>query len=325
MALVDDVTLKIIAGSGGNGGRSFHTNYGSVKVRADGGNGGRGGDIYFIGNANISDLSQFRYKKQITASDGGRGSESQSNGKSGEDITILVPLGTTIIDALTQETVEILAEGKPILGAKGGRGRAGNAHSQVETESTIAKNEEEQKGQERELRLILNIIADIGLIGLPNAGKSSLLKVLTHALPKIGNYPFTTLEPNLGTIPVDKFQKKHIVLADIPGLVEGASLGRGLGIQFLKHIRKTKMLLHCIDATQSDLYEVYKTVRSEFEDYDKTLLEKEEIILLTKIDLVDDRTLKAQIAKLKKTKKKILTTSIYDEKSITALKDLLLS
>jgi GTPase len=318
--LVDDVILKIVAGDGGNGGRSFHTNYGSVKVRADGGNGGRGGDIYFTGNANTSDLSQFRYKKQITASNGGRGSESQSNGKSGDDITILVPLGTTIIDTETQETVEVLEEGKPIIGAKGGRGRAGNVHSQAETKGSIVKNGKEQKGQKRELHLILNIIADIGLIGLPNAGKSSLLAVLTRANPKIGNYPFTTLEPNIGTL-----QGEKIVLADIPGLVEGASKGKGLGIQFLKHIKKTKMLLHCIDASAPNPYEIYKTVRSEFKDYDPTLLEKKEIILLTKSDLVNPEVIKKQKKELKKTKKEILATSIYDEKSIFSFRDFLLS
>lgn len=316
MALIDDITIKVKAGNGGRGGRSFKTNYGSIKSYADGGNGGNGGNIYFDGSANIHDLSEFRFKKVIEAPDGDRGMNKNLDGKYGEDITVLVPLGTTIINTQTQNTVEILEENNPILVAKGGVGLKGNRDGGTSISRFRTDPETLALGEEKELHLILSLIADIGLIGFPNAGKSSLLKTITRAVPKIGNYPFTTLEPNLGTLP-----DKKIVIADIPGLVEGASQGKGLGIQFLKHIQKTKILAHCIDGTSNDPYKDYKTVRSEFEEYDKTLLDKKEIILLTKIDLLTPDEIKNQVKKLKKTKKEVIQVSIYKEDSIKKLEE----
>lgn len=323
MALIDDITIRVRAGRGGDGGRSFHQNYGSVKSTGDGGNGGRGGNIYFQGSANVNDLNEFRFKKVIEAEDGARGMNKNLDGKKGEDVTVLVPLGTTIINTQNEEAIEILDEKNPILIARGGRGHSGNHDGKMPDvdEFGVAITPLEQFGEEKELHLILNLIADIGLIGFPNAGKSSILKVLTRALPKIGSYPFTTLEPNLGTITT---KSGNIVLADIPGLLEGASGGRGLGIQFLKHIQKTKILLHCIDATTPNPYETYTTIRSEFEKYDSSLLAKKEIIILTKIDLVDDKLLQEQIKKLKTTKREIITVSIYQEESIEKLKNKLL-
>ncbi len=322
MALIDDITIRVKAGRGGGGGRSFHQNYGSIKSSGDGGNGGRGGDIYFEGTPNLNDLNEFRFKKVIEAEGGAKGMNKNLDGKKGESLTILVPLGTTIIDTATEQAVEILEERQPILIAKGGLGQSGNHDGRMpEVDSDgIAITAPQQFGEEKELHLILNLIADIGLIGFPNAGKSSLLKELTKAVPKIANYPFTTLEPNLGTIPT---KEGNIVLADIPGLIAGASKGRGLGIQFLKHIQKTKVLLHCIDASTEKPFENYQTVRLEFEDYDKTLLDKEEVILLTKIDLVEEELLKEQEKKLKKTGKKIITVSIYKPETITALNKIL--
>lgn len=320
MSLVDDVTIKVKAGNGGDGGHSFHTDYGSKNPHTDGGNGGRGGSIYFQGSANVHDLNEFRFKKMIKAPNGDRGMNKNLDGRGGEDITVLVPLGTTIVDVATQEAVEIIEESDRFEVARGGKGQIGNHDSSEETFRMRKINKELQIGEEKELHLVLSLIADIGLIGFPNAGKSSLLKTLTRAVPKIGNYPFTTLEPNLGTISLKTTSgKDKIVLADIPGLVEGASEGKGLGIQFLKHIQKTKMLLHCIDGTTQDLYEAYITVREEFESYDKSLLLKKEIILLTKCDLLTPVELKKQIAKLKKTKREILSVSIYNEESMKNL------
>lgn len=320
MALIDDVIIKVKAGNGGTGGRAFATYYGSTKQHPDGGDGGNGGNIYFDGSPNVSDLGEFRFRKEIKATDGIRGLNKSMDGKNGEDRVILVPLGTTIIDVNTENSVEIVQENNPKLIARGGLGKPGNHGTPG---IGIYKNiDVEQMGQEKELHLILNLIADIGLIGLPNAGKSSLLKALTAAVPKIGSYPFTTLEPNLGTIePEDKESRGQIVLADIPGLVEGASKGRGLGIQFLKHIKKTRILLHCIDASEPTPYKNYTIVRSEFEEYDKTLLEKHEIILLTKIDLVTPYALQAHMKALKKTKKEILPVSIYNPESLHLLKE----
>lgn len=318
MALVDDVVIKIKAGDGGNGGRAFHTNWGSMKSVPDGGNGGFGGDVFFEGTSNLNDLSEFRYRKSIKAEDGVRGKNKSLNGAKGADAVILVPLGTTIIDLNTQDAFEILKHGDSVLAAAGGRGGSGNAEPTVKTNrydhdvpSLLG-----DPGEEKELHLILNIIADIGLVGLPNAGKSSLLKTVTRATPKIGNYPFTTLEPNLGTM-------GKITLADIPGLVEGASEGKGLGIQFLKHIEKTKVLVHCIDSTTDDPYKTYQVVQKEFAAYNKKLLSKKEIIFLTKIDLLEPGELEKKVASLKKTKKEIYTLSIYDQKSVEQIEKIL--
>lgn len=324
MALIDDIVIKVKAGRGGNGGRSHKVYYGSTNIHPDGGNGGNGGNVYFEGTANLNDLSEFRYKKEIKAGDGEKGMNKDLDGKYGEDVTVLVPLGTTIIDTETRVAVEILDEERAVKIAGGGRGGVGN-HDQKITPGRITKTQTEgAPGEVKQLHLILNLIADIGLIGLPNAGKSSLLKKLTRATPKIGDYPFTTLEPNLGTMLQEgSTDKQNIVLADIPGLVEGASRGKGLGIQFLKHIQKTKVLLHCIDITGENLLQTYDTVRKEFEEYDPTLLEKKEIILLTKIDLVDNLQIKNALKELKKTKKEVITVSIYNEESINALRDFL--
>lgn len=316
MALIDDVKIKVKAGNGGNGAKSFLAVTGTPKTYADGGNGGRGGSVYFQASSNISDLSQFRFTKVVAAKNGQNGMKKNLFGRKGEDTLILVPPGTQLINQATDEHIEIIELDVPVLIAKGGQGGQGNHDYKPDARRYMPQNEIGGIGEEKDLHLILNLIADIGLIGLPNAGKSSLLKTLTNATPKIGNYPFTTLEPNLGTI-------GKIILADIPGLIEGASLGKGLGIKFLKHIEKTKILMHCIDAQDTDILKTYETVRREFEEYSLTLLEKEEIILLTKKDLVTPEKLKEQISLLQKFKRKILPLSIYDEKSINMLKELI--
>lgn len=329
MALIDDIKIRVKGGNGGDGAKSFHINYGSMKRTPDGGNGGSGGNVYFKGDHNLSDLNEFRFKKVIKASNGDKGAYKNLYGKRGEDVTVLVPLGTTIIDTLTNDVFEIIQDGQMVLVAHGGRKGLGNHDFKVDIKNFRPRRETGEVGEEKELHLVLNLIADIGFIGLPNAGKSSLLKALTNAMPKIGNYPFTTLEPNLGTMPARLASESvvgegQIVLADIPGLVEGAHAGKGLGIQFLKHIKKTKMLVHCIDVTSSDVLSSYETVLFEFADYDPTLLSKKEIILLTKIDLADEILLKEQIKRLKKTKHDILNVSIYDEKSLLKLKETLI-
>lgn len=324
MALIDDIVIKVKAGRGGNGGRSRKVFYGSTNVHPDGGNGGHGGNVYFRGSANINDLSEFRFKKEIKAGDGEKGMNKNLDGKYGKDVIVLVPLGTTIIDTNTQETVEILEEGFRIKLARGGIGGIGNHDQRIDPITFKSSRREGGEGEEKELHLILNLIADIGLIGLPNAGKSSLLTALTKARPKIGNYPFTTLEPNLGTVLTENNKNSEIILADIPGLVEGASLGKGLGIQFLKHIQKTKVLMHCIDVTNEDILSAYNSVRKEFEEYDQKLLEKKEIILLTKVDLTDKKTLNEAKRVLKKTKKSIMGISIYDKRDIESLREFII-
>ncbi len=312
--LVDDVTLVIKAGNGGDGAATLLRNGQTSKGGPDGGNGGHGGDIYFQGSHNISDLSEFRFKKKITAENGVPGKKQNLYGANAEHTTIFVPLGVEITDIASGKVVEIMDTTTPVLLAKGGKGGRGNNEFKTATNQTPMYAEKGTKGEEKELHISLRLIADIGLVGLPNAGKSSLLAVLTRATPKIGNYPFTTLEPNIGMF------GKHPI-ADIPGLIEGASKGKGLGTGFLRHIEKTKMLLHCIDATTSEPKKAYEAVRKEFEQFNPLLLKKQEIILLTKTDLADEKLLEKAVAMFKKMKKEVLLCSIYDPESIDALKE----
>lgn len=312
--LVDNVTLKIKAGDGGNGASTFLRNGLTAKGGPDGGNGGNGGDIYFKGSTNINDLKQFRFTKKVEAANGTPGKHRKLFGANAEHTIILVPLGTHITDIDTGRTYEIRNNYSEVLLAKGGRGGRGNHEFRSATNQAPTYAESGKKGEERNLFLELRMIADIGLIGLPNAGKSSLLAVLTHANPKIGDYPFTTLEPNIGML--DKY-----TIADIPGLIEGASEGKGLGIAFLKHIEKTKILLHCIDVTDPDPIKTYGIVRKEFEQHSQTLLEKPELIVLTKTDLTDEKEVTKKKKLFEKKGKTVITCSAYDDASLKTLVD----
>lgn len=311
--LVDSITLTIKAGNGGAGAVSFLRNGQKARGGPNGGNGGNGGDIYFQGTTNVSDLGQFRFKKKIKAEDGIPGGRNNLFGRNAKHTTILLPLGTQVTDLGTNETIEITNE-TSLLIAKGGKGGRGNNEFKSATNRTPTYAETGELGEEKILNLELKFIADIGLVGLPNAGKSSLLEILTNAHPKIGNFPFTTIQPNIGMF------GPHMI-ADIPGLIEGASSGRGLGIKFLKHIEKTKLLIHCIDIQEQDPQKAYETVRTEFGQYNTSLLKKPEIILITKTDLVSNEEVKEKIKSLKKKGRKILACSIYDEKSIEKLKE----
>lgn len=311
--LVDSVTLHIKAGDGGNGAATFLRNGQTAKGGPDGGNGGNGGDVYFQGSHNLRDLKEFRFKKKVAAEDGVPGKNQKLFGKNAPDFTIYVPIGTIITDTATGQTYEIVDTTTPLLMAEGGKGGRGNVEFKSATNQSPQYAEQGTKGEEKELHLELKLIAEIGLIGLPNAGKSSLLTVLTNATPKIGNYPFTTLEPSLGML------GEHAI-ADIPGLIEGASTGKGLGIKFLKHIEKTKIVVHCIESTADDAEQRYKTVRQEFEKYNPLLLEKPELIVLTKTDIADEEHIKKNKALFTKMGKTVLTCSIDDHESLLALK-----
>ncbi|RJQ36912.1 GTPase ObgE [Candidatus Microgenomates bacterium] len=315
--LIDNVLITIKAGNGGNGAVTFKRNAQTPKGGPDGGNGGKGGDVYFQGINDITALSIFQFKKALKAQDGVAGGKNNLYGKNAEDLIIKVPLGTYITDLKTNRIYEINNETDKLLLARGGRGGKGNREFRSSTNQTPRYAESGGRGEEKELQLELKLIADVGLIGLPNAGKSSLLSKLTNAHPKIGNYPFTTLEPNLGVM-------DGTVLADIPGLIEGSSQGKGLGIKFLKHIEKTKILLHCIDSTQDNLLETYNKIRNELGEYNKELLEKPEIILLTKTDLIDKNLLKEKIQVFKKAIMKVTGVSINNEDSLEELKSLIL-
>lgn len=309
--LVDNITLKVKAGAGGAGSASLLQNGQTRKGGPDGGNGGAGGNIFFIGSTDVNDLRQFRYTKSIAAKRGGDGAKQKKNGRKAEDVNVLIPIGTKVTDMSSQASIEITEIGKPVLVAQGGRGGRGNVNFKSATNQTPRFAEKGEPGQERELLLQLRLIAEIGLIGLPNAGKSSLLTVLTNARPAVAAYPFTTLDPTIGMLGTHP-------IADIPGLIEGASKGKGLGIDFLKHIEKTKILLHCIDVSHEDPIAAYNIIREEFKQFDPALLTKPEYIVLTKIDLADTEQIKNVIQLFNK--KHVFTCSVYDEKSIEELK-----
>ena len=311
--LVDNINLLVKAGNGGNGAATFLRNAQKFKGGPDGGNGGNGGSTYIQGSNNITDLRQFRHQKKIIAGDGIPGKHKNLYGKNAPDETIFVPLGTRITDVENHIAYEITNTSDYILIAKGGKGGRGNTEFKTSTNQSPQLAEEGTIGEERRLFLELRIIAQIGIIGLPNSGKSSLLAVLTNATPRIGNYPFTTLEPSIGML-------GNYAIADIPGLIEGASRGKGLGIGFLKHIEKTEILIHCIDATAENPKKIYEIVRNEFKQFNTLLLNKPEIILITKTDLVSEEKLKEIKTILKKIKKEILTYSLYDLESIDVLK-----
>jgi GTP-binding protein len=327
--LIDDITITVKAGNGGDGAVTFHP----MRGGPSGGNGGKGGDVYLIGVNDIDALSQFKFKKELKAKDGESGGRQDKDGRNSDDLYIKVPIGTRIAINDSDWIWETEDTHTPFLVAKGGKGGLGNDEFKSATNQTPRYAEKGQKGQEKKVHLQLRLIADIGLIGLPNAGKSSLLQVLTKANPKIGDYPFTTLEPNLG---VCFTPNKNLILADIPGLIEGASTGRGLGIKFLKHIEKTNLLAHCIDISQENLNHAYTTVRKEFEQYNPELLKKEEIIILTKTDLLDKKEIEKKIKNFRSCHsreggspdpskhKVIVPVSIIDDESLKNLKKILI-
>lgn len=315
--LVDNVVISVQAGKGGNGSVHFRRNAQTARGGPDGGNGGNGGNVYFQGIDDILGLRAFRFQKSIKAEDGVNGGRQKLFGRNGKDTIVRIPLGTLVTNLDTGEEFEIVDIETKILVAKGGIGGRGNDEFKTPTDQAPHYAEKGTPGEQKNLKLELRLIAEIGLIGLPNAGKSSLLQALTNANPKIGNYPFTTLEPNIGMM-------RGIPMADIPGLIEGASEGKGLGTAFLRHVQKTKLLLHCIDSTQEDVLQTYQTVRHELEEYNPEMLEKKEIILLTKIDEVTEEKLNEDLEQLQKINHPILTVTIYDDKALKTLEEKLM-
>lgn len=311
--LIDAVDIIIRGGHGGAGKVSFYPgHYGGP----DGGNGGRGGDVYIKVVSDLTSLNQFSRKKIVEGINGQGGGSNKKSGLNGEDIEIVMPVGTVLTNKDTGEVIELNEIDQRILIAKGGLGGKGNTEFKSSLRTTPKFAQPGLAGDERFLKVNLKLIADFGLIGLPNAGKSSLLNELTKATARVAEYPFTTLEPNLGVM-------NRKILADIPGLIEGASEGKGLGIKFLKHIEKVNLLLHCISAESEDPINDYQTVKQEMEKFNPEILKKEEIILLTKTDLVDKKQLAEKLKTLKKLKKKIIPVSIHDWDSLEDLKELL--
>ncbi|MDO8655583.1 MAG: GTPase ObgE [bacterium] len=310
--LIDDVTITIEAGNGGKGAVAFNKN--KMTLGPVGGSGGKGGSVYVEGTHDLNALGQFRYKKDMKAANGGDGKGQSNDGADGEDLIIKVPVGTMIRTG--SKTQEVLKIGERILLAKGGLGGKGNFLFRSSTNTSPKWSQKGLPGERLVARLELKFIADVGLIGLPNAGKSSLLNELTRAQSRVANYPFTTLEPHLGTY-------YKLILADIPGLIEGASLGKGLGTKFLRHIERTKVLFHLISAESEVPVKDYNAIRKELEQYSKGLLEKIEYVFLSKSDTVPAEELKKKIAALQKIAKNVLPISIHDYDSIEQVKKIL--
>ncbi len=298
--LVDEVVIEVSGGHGGPGKASFF----KKEIGPDGGNGGRGGDLYLEATTDLFALNRFSGKKDFAAENGIPGGSNKRSGVDGGDLTLKIPVGTDVTDLESGEVFQITSPDQKILITKGGIGGLGNAERKNSRLTTPLYAQHGLPGQHRKLQLQLKLIADFGLIGLPNAGKSSLLNALTAAQAKVADYPFTTLEPNLGVY-------NNRIIADIPGLIEGASTGRGLGFRFLKHIEKVKVLLHCVASDSDDPKRDYKIVREELGKYNSELLNKEEIIIRTKSDVC------------KPTKLKGLAVSILDDNSLAALGRLL--
>ena len=312
--ITDDVKISVEAGHGGRGMSTFS----KIKFMKGptGGNGGFGGSIFLEGVADLGALRQFRFKKDYKAQDGENGKSGLHDGSNAEDLTFLVPVGTICHNLTKPEDIEITKIGERVMVAKGGRGGKGNWFFRSAINTSPKEFQEGKPGQLFELRLELKMIADVGFIGLPNVGKSSLLNELTKANSKVANYPFTTLEPNLGVY-------YSLILADIPGLIEGASTGKGLGIKFLRHVERTKVLFHIISADSVSPIKDYESVRTELEAYNKLLLEKPEYIFLSRTDLVDSGTFSKIKKEFKKIKKEIIPISIIDQESMDSVKKIL--
>lgn len=291
MRFVDEVTIRVEAGRGGNGCLSFRREKYIPKGGPDGGDGGDGGDIYLVADAALNTLVDFRYQRQFKAHSGEHGKGSDCTGKRGEDLLVSIPAGTVVSDAETGETIgELLDDGARLLVARGGAHGLGNTRFKSSTNRAPRKTTPGKPGESRSLKLELKLLADVGLVGLPNAGKSTFIRAVSAARPKVADYPFTTLYPHLGVVRVGPDQS--FVVADIPGLIEGAAEGAGLGIRFLKHLARTRLLLHLVDVAptegEGDPAADARAVITEVEKFGEGLAERERWLVLNKIDLLEE-------------------------------------
>jgi len=324
MKFLDQTKIYLKAGNGGSGSASFRREKFIEFGGPDGGDGGHGGSIIFIADKNLNTLIDFRYQQHLKAERGQNGKGNKKTGKSGKDLTLKVPVGTQIFEEDNNTLIEDLTKsGQKIIIAKGGKGGLGNVRFKSSINRAPRKKTDGSIGENFWIWLQLKVIADIGIVGMPNSGKSSLLSVLTSAKPKIANYPFTTINPNLG---VASYDDKEVTLADIPGLIEGAHEGIGLGDKFLRHIERCKNILHLIDITNDNLLENYSKVRKELFKYSNKLTKKKEIIVFNKTDMVSGDEINKKIDIFnKKIKKKIYMISAIKNKGLTAIKKVLVS
>jgi len=324
MKFLDQVKIYIKAGNGGHGSPSFRREKFIEFGGPDGGDGGKGGSVILKSERNLNTLIDYRFQQHHKAERGENGSGQNRTGRGGEDLFLKVPVGTQVFEEDNKTLIyDFKKEGEEFVVANGGKGGLGNTRFKSSTNRAPKKFTKGVFGEEYVIWLQLKTIADVGIVGLPNAGKSSLLGAITNATPKIANYKFTTLNPNLG---VATYDDKEITLADIPGLVEGAHEGVGLGIQFLKHIERCKTLMHLIDITNEDLENTYQQVKNELGSYSKKLLNKKEIIVLNKTDLLDGDTVKEIVKNFSKNKSsEVVTLSTIEKDSVSKIKAKLLS
>ena len=312
--LIDDVEIKINAGNGGKGAVAFNKNLGSLGPV--GGSGGKGGSVYGEGVSDLTALRQFRFQKEFFAENGKDGRDQFRDGRDGADLILKLPVGTAAHNLATGAEINFEKTGEKILLAKGGEGGKGNFHFRSSTNTSPKQFESGMTGEQFSFRMELKFIADVGFIGLPNVGKSSMLNKLTNAASKVGNYPFTTLEPHLGAY-------YELIIADIPGLIEGSSAGKGLGIKFLRHIERTRILFHFISAESPAPLKDYETIRKELDAWNAALLEKAERIFITKSDLVESEELEKKLSLLNKAGLNAMAISINDDKSIKEIEKIL--
>ena len=324
MKFLDQVKIFVKAGDGGSGSPSFRREKFIEFGGPDGGDGGKGGSVILKAERNLNTLIDFRYQQHFKAERGGDGSGKNKTGRGGKTLVLKVPIGTQIFEEDNKTVIyDFKKENEEFVVAIGGKGGFGNTRFKSSTNRAPKKFTKGAIGEEYWIWLQLKTIADIGIIGLPNAGKSSLLASLTSANPKIANYKFTTLNPNLG---VAMYDDKEITLADIPGLIEGAHAGTGLGIKFLKHIERCKTLLHLIDITEKDLIKSYKQVREELKKYSKDLLDKEELVVFNKIDLIEKDQIKKKLSIFnQEINKNVIVMSTLDKKTVSDIKSKLIN
>ena len=321
MKFIDTAKIKICSGKGGNGIVAWRREKYEPRGGPAGGDGGRGGNVYIEADRNLGTLLDFKYKSIFKAGDGEKGGPKNMTGKAGEDLTIKVPCGTIVKDiSLNDIIADLVLDKQKALIAEGGRGGRGNSHFATSSRQSPHFCEPGEPAIERELELELKLIAEVGIIGMPNAGKSTLISIISSAKPKIADYPFTTLVPNLGVL--KKPDGDGVVVADIPGLIEGASYGHGLGHDFIRHIERTRILIHIIDAAGingTDPLEAYEIIQRELRGYDKSLLKRKQLLVLNKIDLLSESELKTLISKFKKKKLNLLSISAATKKNLSTL------
>lgn len=314
MAFVDELKIYAKAGTGGDGVVRWRQDKFEDRGGPAGGDGGRGGDVYLEGVKDSDLLARYTHDTRFIAPNGEAGAKKKMSGQDGEDLYIKLPVGSLVKNLENDEEYELTEEGQKILILKGGKGGLGNEHFKSSVNTTPYESTPGKPGENASLFVELRLFADLGLVGYPNAGKSTLINSVTNAKSKIGSYAFTTLDPHLGVL-------QEFVIADIPGIIEGASEGKGLGVKFLKHIKRTKMIAHLVSFENEDLMQAYKNIRKELETYDADLGKKPEIIILTKTDMSDEKTIAKTVKSFEKLGKPVLTMSAFDDESTKKVGD----